>query len=101
MDLQTQELQIPRLRQQGTPEGTPGLNTTHHTTVHIRHHDGNWNSGLRSLFIFGTGGARLYMSVTRGVSPAQQLFILGSIILAEGASRLIKFVLMDPAYLRA
>jgi hypothetical protein len=74
---------------------------THHTTVQIIHHDDSWNSGLRNLFIFGTGGARMYRSVTRGGTQAQQLFILGSTIIAEGASRLITNSLNDPTYLRA
>jgi len=41
------------------------------------------------------------MSITRGVTPAQQLFIRGSTILAEDVSRLNTNFLKDPTDLRA
>jgi len=40
----------------GFPPGIPG---THHTNVQIIHDDGSWSSGIRSLFIYGSGGARM------------------------------------------
>jgi hypothetical protein len=44
----------------GFPPAIPGdPNSTHHTTVQIIHEDGSWSSGIRNLFIYGTGGARM------------------------------------------
>lgn len=91
----------------GTPGGgegggfPPGLPGTHHTNVQIIHNDGSWGSGIRSLFIYGSGGARIWMNVTRGGTPAQQIFIVGSTIFAEGVSRLITNSLSEPSYIRS
>lgn len=87
----------------GTPGGggfPPGIPGTHHTNVQIIHDDGSWSSGIRSLFIYGSGGARMWMNVTRGGTPSQQFFIVGTTILAESVSRLITNSLNDPSYIR-
>ena len=86
----------------GTPGGfPPGVPGSHHTNVHIIHDDGNWANGIRNLFIYGSGGARLIMSAQRGGGPAQRFFIISTTILAETTSRLIINSLNDPGYLRA
>jgi hypothetical protein len=82
----------------GFPPGVPG---PHHTTVQIIHDDGSWSNGIRNLFIYGSGGARLIMNVRRGGSPAQQFFIISSTFIAEGASRILINSLNDPTYIRA
>lgn len=46
-------------------------------------------------------GARLYMSLTRGGGPTQQVFILGTTLLAESVSRFLTNSLNDPSYIRA
>jgi hypothetical protein len=44
----------------GLPSGTPGgPNSTHHTTVQIIHDDGSFSNGIRNLFVYGTGAARM------------------------------------------
>lgn len=42
----------------GGSNGGPTL--THHTHVQIVRDDGSWSTTIRSLFIYGTGGLRLY-----------------------------------------
>lgn len=87
----------------GTPGGgfPPGIPGTHHTNTQIIHDDGSWSNGIRNLFIYGTGGYRMIMNARRGGTPAQQLFIISTTILAESTSRVLINSLNDPTYLRA
>jgi hypothetical protein len=85
----------------GTPGGFPGPNSSHHTNVQILHEDGSISNGVRNLFIYGTGTARMYMNITRGGGPTQKFFIISSTILADSVSRLITNSINDPGYIRA
>ena len=83
----------------GLPSGFPG---GHHTTVQIIHDDGSWSTGIRNLFIYGTGGARIIMTLRRGpLAPAQATFILGTSLLADAVSRIATNAINDPTYIRA
>jgi hypothetical protein len=84
----------------GTPGGTPGLPGSHNTTVQIIHDDGNWSNAIRSIFIYGTGGARMGMNLTRGGGPTQRAFIMGSTFIADAASRFMLNALNDPSFVR-
>ena len=86
----------------GTPDGfPPGVPGSHHTNVHIIHDDGNWSNGIRNLFIYGSGSARMIMSLRRNGGPTQQLFILGITLVAETTTRVVLNAINDPNYIRA
>ena len=75
----------------GNPGGFPGSNiTTHNTNVQITRPDGTWSDTIRSLFVYGTGGARFWVNLSRGGTPAQRGFIIGSTIVAESVGHIIK-----------
>jgi hypothetical protein len=85
----------------GFPQGNPGPFTTHSTNVNIIHNDGSWSSAIRNLFIYGSGGARLWMSLSRGGTPTQRFFIMSSTILADAASKVLHNSINDPNYVGA
>ena len=85
----------------GSPQGNHWGSTSHRTDVKIIPDDGSWSSAIRNLFIYGTGGARMWMNLTRGGTPSQRLFIITSTILAEGASKILQNSMNDPGYILA
>ena len=72
-------------------------NVTQNTNTQIIHDDGSWSNAIRSLFIYGSGGYRLYL--TRGGTPGSRFVITGSTILADNISRVITNAIIDPAYI--
>lgn len=84
----------------GQPGGFPGVHTTHNTEVKIIHDDGSWSNTIRSLFIYGTGALRLKANFTRGGTPVQRVFIIGSTLAADNLSRLLKNVINDQNYVK-
>jgi hypothetical protein len=76
---------------------TETLNTTTNTTTQIIHNDGSWSNAIRSLFIYGTGGYRLYL--TRTGSPGSRFMIVGGSMLADNVGRFLANSVNDPNYL--
>jgi hypothetical protein len=72
-------------------------NVTQNTNTQIIHDDGSWSNAVRSLFIYGSGGYRLYL--TRGGTPGSRFVIASSTILADNISRIITNAINDPAYI--
>ena len=70
---------------------------TQSTTTQIIHNDGSWSNAIRSLFIYGTGGYRLYL--TRNGSPGSRFAIVGTSILADNVGRFLANSINDPNYL--
>nr|YP_009653027.1 hypothetical protein [Laccaria bicolor]QCG70085.1 hypothetical protein [Laccaria bicolor] len=70
---------------------------TQTTTTQIIHNDGSWSNAIRSLFIYGTGGYRLYL--TRTGSPGSRFMIVGSSMLADNIGRFLANSVNDPNYL--
>ena len=72
-------------------------NVIHSTNTQIIHDDGSWSNAIRSLFIYGSGGYRLYL--TRGGTPGSRFVITGGTILADNVSRVITNAINDPNYI--
>jgi hypothetical protein len=70
---------------------------TQTTTTQIIHNDGSWSNAIRSLFIYGTGGYRLYL--TRTGSPGSRFMIVGGSMLADNIGRFLANSVNDPNYL--
>ena len=82
---------------------TSNINTvtntmTQSTTTQIIHNDGSWSNAIRSLFIYGTGGYRLYL--TRNGSPGSRFVIVGGSIFANNVGRFLANSINDPNYLK-
>jgi hypothetical protein len=83
------------------PGGLPGgPNSTQHTNVQIIRND-NWGNTIRHIFIYGTGGLRLYSSVTRGGSTAQRIFILGTTFIGGTLSDIVTNIVTDPTFVNS
>jgi hypothetical protein len=82
-----------------TGENNPVVPTTqgHNTENSILHDDGNWSTTIRTLFIYGSGVLR--MSLIRNPSPLARGFIIGTSLLADGASRVAVNIINDPTYI--
>lgn len=76
---------------------TETLNTTTNTTTQIIHNEGSWSNAIRSIFIYGTGGYRLYL--TRTGSPGSRFMIVGGSMLADNVGRFLANSVNDPNYL--
>lgn len=93
----------------GNPGGNPGGNSggnpegfgSYNTNRQIVHDDGNWSNTIRNLFVYGTGGARFWVNLSRGGTPTQRLFIIGTTIVTDGVGRIIQNTLNDPNYVLA
>ena len=85
----------------GNPGGFPGgpeIIHTHNTNVQIIHDDGSWSNTIRSLFIYSTGGLRFWANLSRGGSPTQRIFIIGTTVLGYQLSRVLQNTVNDPTY---
>lgn len=88
----------------GNPQGSRcssgfgAFNTNYTTNRQIVHDDGSWSNAIRSLFVYGTGGARFWFNFSRGGSPVQRFFIIGSTLAAYGFSRLLQNSINDPSF---
>jgi len=69
----------------------------HTTNTQIIHDDGSWSNTIRSLFIYGSGGYRLYL--TRGGSPSSRFVITGGTIIADNLGRVVTNAINDPSYI--
>ena len=93
----------------GNPGGNPGGNSggnpegfgSYNTNRQIVHDDGNWSNTIRNLFVYGTGGARFLVNLSRGGTPTQRLFIIGTTLVTDGVGRIIQNTLNDPNYVLA
>jgi hypothetical protein len=70
---------------------------TQSTTTQIIHNDGSWSHAIRSLFIYGSGGYRLYL--TRNGSVGSRFAIVGGSIIADNVGRFLANSINDPNYL--
>jgi len=70
---------------------------SHTTNTQIIHDDGSWSNAIRSLFIYGSGGYRLYL--TRGGTPGSRFIIAGGTIFVDNVSRVITNAINDPSYI--
>jgi hypothetical protein len=75
---------------------TANTGTTGTTTTQVIHSSEGWSSAIKSIFIYGTGGMRLYL--LRGGTPFQRTFIIGSTTLADAATTALKNAINDPEY---
>jgi hypothetical protein len=80
-----------------------GINSTSNTTpssinTQIIHDDGSWSNAIRSLFIYGSGGYRLWLSRAGG-TPGSRFVIVGSTLAADTVSRIVTNAINDPNYI--
>ncbi|KIP01079.1 hypothetical protein PHLGIDRAFT_39726, partial [Phlebiopsis gigantea 11061_1 CR5-6] len=70
------------------------------TITNIIPEEGSWSSGIRSLFIYGTGAYRLTL-LRGGGTPSARAFVLASSVGADAISRVVNKTINDPAYLKS
>lgn len=75
-------------------------NSSSVTIPNITPEDGSWSSGIRSLFIYGTGAYRLTL-LRGGGTPSARAFVLASTVGADAISRVVNNTINDPAYLKS
>nr|YP_009653005.1 hypothetical protein [Laccaria amethystina]QCG70063.1 hypothetical protein [Laccaria amethystina] len=82
---------------------TPNISNTNtitqSTTTQIIHNDGSWSNAIRSLFIYGTGGYRLYLTRS-GSTPGSRFMIVGGSIFVDNVGRFLANSINDPNYIR-
>lgn len=66
-------------------------------TTQISHSDNGISNTIRSIFIYGSGGYRLY--ITRGGTPTSRFVITGGAIMIDAGSRILSNIINDPTYL--
>lgn len=79
------------------PAANPGAYSTHVTIIH---NDGSWSNAIRSLFVYGTGGLRMWLNVSRGGTPGGRAFVIGTTIAADSVTRVLQNTINDPNYVR-
>lgn len=72
-------------------------NVTNSTNTQIIHDDESLSNAIRSLFIYGSGGFRLYLA--RGGTPGSRFAIVSTTIIDDNISRIITNAINDPAYI--
>lgn len=72
--------------------------SNHTTIVKVIHDDGSWASGIRSLFIYGTGALRFSL-LKAGGTPANRAFVISSTIGADAVSKILNNAINDPNYI--
>jgi hypothetical protein len=75
-------------------------NIDHTTNVQVIHDDGSWSSGIRSLFIYGTGALRISL-LKGGGTPSSKAFVVASTIGADTLVNNLLNVINDPKYIRS
>lgn len=78
------------------PESFGGYHTNRQIIIH---EDGSWSNTIRSIVIYGTGAIRLHL--LRNGPASQRFIVLGGVLIADGAGRLIQNVINDPNYVLA
>jgi len=66
-------------------------------TTQISHSDNGISNTIRSIFIYGSGGYRLY--ITRGGTPTSRFVITGSALMIDAGTRILSNIINDPTYL--
>ena len=74
------------------PQGTV---TT--TTTQIMHSSEGWSSAIKSIFIYGAGGARLAL-LRNGGTPLQRTFVIVGTLAMDSGSAFVKNAINDPEY---
>ena len=74
-------------------------NSSSVTIPNITPEEGSWSSGIRSLFIYGTGAYRLTL-LRGGGTPSARAFVLASTVGADAISRVVNNTINDPSYVR-
>jgi len=82
------------------PGGLPGGNTdsfgSYNTERRIVHDDGTWSNTIRSLFVYGSGGFRLWLIRNNSGTPVQRAFVIGGSILVDTFGRALQNTVNDP-----
>ena len=73
-------------------------NVEHTTNVQVIHSDGSWSSGIRSLFIYGTGALRI-STLKAGGTPSSRAFVIASTLGADAVSKIFNNAINDPKYI--
>ena len=66
------------------------------TTTQVIHTSDGWASGIKSIFIYGTGAIRYHF--IRAGTPFQKGFVIASTIAGDAASTALKNAINDPEY---
>ena len=74
--------------------------STSTTSTTIIHDDGSWSNTIRSLFIYGTGSWRFYLSRAAS-TPSSRAFVVVTTIAADCGSKVITNVMNDPEYIKS
>jgi len=83
----------------GLPGGTEGFGS-YNTERRIIHNDGSWSNTIRNVFIYGSGGMRLWLT-RQGGTPVQRFIVIAGTLVADGVGRGIQNAVNDPNYLLA
>ena len=78
-------------------DNNSNVNNTTNTT--IIQDDGSWSNGIKSLFIYGSGGYRLAL-LKGGGTPGARAFVITSTILGDALSRVLTNTINDPNYVK-
>jgi len=73
-------------------------NVEHTTNVQVIHSDGSWSSGIRSLFIYGTGALRI-STLKGGGTPSSRAFVIATTLGADALSKAFNNAINDPKYI--
>ena len=73
-------------------------NSSNTINTQIIHDDGSWSNAIRSLFIYGSGGFRLWLQ-RGGAGPGSRFVIVGTTLAADTISRVITNAVNDPNYI--
>uniref|UniRef100_UPI0030E06FD3 hypothetical protein n=1 Tax=Daedaleopsis nitida TaxID=1140402 RepID=UPI0030E06FD3 len=74
-------------------------NNNNTTTTTIIHDDGSWANGIKTLFIYGTGGFRLSL-LKAGGTPGTRAFIIVSTIAGYAVTRVLNNTINYPNYVK-
>ena len=78
-------------------EGVCLMSSNVSTNTQIIHDDGSWSNTVRSIFIYGTGGFRIWMNRASS-TPGSRFIIIGTTLFADSASRVVNNIINDPMY---
>lgn len=84
----------------GYPNNPASNPAAYSTQVTIIHDDGSWSNAIRSLFVYGSGGLRLFLNVSKGGTPGGRAFVIGTTIAADSVTKVLNNTINDPNYVR-
>ena len=73
---------------------------SHSTNVQLIHSDNGWSSGIRSLFIYGTGALRISL-LKGGGTATSRAFVIATTIGVDTVSKAFNNAINDPQYVKA